>query len=347
MLSGRIIFFKASVLACMVGFFLSCDPKNPQGCFPNDKLTPYVEPLTDFGQRAEWSIDGKKVYFVDSAGGDIWMVDVDSKKVKQITKPSYRPDGHGYYRILCMSNGDLLLTCGPERYKLYMQVMDKSLKKPPIDIPEEQINEGPAISRKSMKIAWSPDHKTIYTGEISYQEGKPSILNKKLIIDNKNIVVDSIKYEDILEPQDFRPPSDDELIWSQYGKTSKGVFSSEVMGYDLITGEMVNYSRAPEQYDEPEGIFPDGNFTLVECDKHNPKGTAYIDIYKLKLDLNDPRYERLIYFSDTKGFRSSNPVVINDGKKIAFQASIAGSAAGAGCGLYLFDLEKWEAEKQK
>jgi len=325
---------------------LSCnDSTDPDGCFPKEKLPSYIEPLTDFGQRAEWSLDGKTIYFVDSAGGDVWMVDVKSKKAQKITKPIYRPDGHGYYRVLCLSNGDLLFTCGPGRYTLYMQVMDGSLKNPPSNIPDEQINEGPAISRKSMKIAWSPDHKTILTGEIKFSNGIPAIINKKLIIDNQDIVVDGIKYEDILEPQDFRPPEETELIWSQYGKTSKGIFSSEVMGYNLITGQMVNYSKAPEQYDEPEGIFPDGGFTLIECDKHNPNGTSFIDIYKLRLDENDPTYERLTFFSETKGFRSSNPVVSDDRKKIAFQASIAGSAAGAGCGLYLFDLEKWALDR--
>ena len=321
---------------------LTCDTKGPEGCFPNELLPSHIEPLTDFGQRAEWSLDGKTVYFVDSAGGEVWMVDVKSKKTSKITKPYYRPEGYGYYRVLCLSNGDLLFTCGPERYKLFMQVMDENLKTPPVTISNEQINEGPAISRRSMKIAWSPDHKTIYTGEIKYDdENPPVIANKKLIIDNKDVIVDGIKYEDILEPQDFRPPDENELIWSQYGKTSKGIFSSEVMGYNLITGEITNYSNAPEQYDEPEGIFPYDGFTLIESDKHNPKGTAYIDIYKFSMPAHPHSYERLTFFSDVKGFRSSNPVVSDDGKKIAFQASIAGSAAGAGCGLYIFDLEEW------
>jgi len=320
----------------------SCNHNKTEGCFPGDKLLSHIEPLTGFGQRAEWSLDGETVYFVDSAGGDVWMVDVDSKKTMKITKPSHRPEGHGYYRVLSLSNGDLLFTCGPERYTLYMQIMHTSLQDPPVNIPNEQINEGPAISRKSMKIAWSPDHKTIYTGEINYSaENIPLISNKKLIIDNRNIIVDGIKYEDILEPQDFRPTEENELIWSQYGKTSKGVFSSEVMGYNLSTGEIINYSRAPEQYDEPEGIFPDGKYTLIECDKHNPGGTAHIDIYKFKLDPEKPVYERLTYFSEIEGFRSSNPVVSDDGRKMVFQASISGSAAGAGCGLYIFELEKY------
>ena len=34
---------------------------------------------------------------------------------------------------------------------------------------------------------------------------------------------------------------------------------------DLVTHKVTNYSNAPGQYDEPEGIFPDGGHTLVEC----------------------------------------------------------------------------------
>jgi Tol biopolymer transport system component len=331
------------LLAAIFPSILACNPTVPEGCFPKNQLPEHITVLTDFGQRSEWSLDGKTVYFVDSAGGDVWKVDIDSKKTRKITLPEFRPEGHGYYRVLCLANGDLLFTCGPERYELYLQVIDKDLKQPPVNLPDEQINEGPAISRKTMNIAWSPDHTKIYTGRIEYKNGVPRIVDKKKIIDNRDIVVDSIKYEDILEPQNFRPPDEEELIWSQYGKTSRGIFSSEVMGYSLITGEMTNYSKAPEQYDEPEGIFPDGQYTLIESDKHHPEGTAYIDIYKFKLDKNNPGYERLTFFSEVEGYRSSNPVVRDDGKMIAFQASIAGSAAGAGCGLYLFDLEKYES----
>ncbi|MBR9998687.1 MAG: hypothetical protein KFF73_06940 [Cyclobacteriaceae bacterium] len=320
---------------------MACDDMEPGGCFPAAALPDHISTLTDFGQRAEWSLDGRYVYFVDSAGGEVWQVDVRSKRLQKITRPEYRPEGHGYYRVLCLSNGDLLFTCGPERYQLYMQVMDKSLEGRPISIPGEQINEGPAISRISRKIAWSPDHKKIYTGRIEYNDEVPSVVDKKLIIDNTNLVVDGIRYEDILEPQNFRPPEENELIWSQYGKTAEGIFSSEVMGCNLVKGELFNYSRAPEQYDEPEGIFPDGTYTLIESDKHHPAGTAYIDIYKFKLDTADPEYERLTHFSEVPGYRSSNPVVRDDGKMIVFQASIAGSAAGAGCGLYLLDLGKY------
>jgi len=39
--------------------------QKPKGCFPGDKLPPYITLLTEFGERSEWSHDGKTVYFVD------------------------------------------------------------------------------------------------------------------------------------------------------------------------------------------------------------------------------------------------------------------------------------------
>jgi len=325
----------------------SNDQLSAKGCFPNGKLPPHITPLTDFGQRAEWSLDGKQVYFVDKAGGDVWVVDVATKKTRQITKPEDRPKGDGYYRVFVLANGDLLLGCGPKRQTMYFQVLDKDFKNPPQKIEGEEVCEGSAVSRKSMKIAWTlPGQLQIYMGEITYSNGKPKIIQKKLLLDNKNIVtVDGVKYKDIIETQNWRPPHENELIFSQY-RRGKNLFKSEIFGLDTNTGKIVNYSKSPDTYDEPEGIFPDGEYTLVECDRHRPtRKSSTIDIYKLKLDGTAKNYERLTFFSDVEGFRSSNPVVSDDGTFFVFQASKANSGAGVGCGLYLFDIEQFELEK--
>lgn len=326
--------------------FSGCEQKI-EGCFPADKLPSHITPLTDFGQRSEWSLDGRQVYFVDKAGGDVWVVDVETKETRQITKPEDRPEGHGYYRVLVLANGDLLLGCGPIRQELYFQVLDKDLKTPPYKIEGEELCEGPAVSRKTMKIAWTlPGQMQIYMGEISYSEGKAKIINKKLLIDNKEkVLVDGVEYETIIETQNWRPPHENELIYSQY-RRGEDLFKSELFGLDITTGKLVNYTRSPHTYDEPEGIFPDGEYTLVECDRHRPtRHSSTIEVYKLKLDSTVVDYERLVFFSDVEGFRSSNPVVRDDGKFFVFQASIASSDAGVGCGLYLFDLEEYERQK--
>jgi len=334
-------------LAVLLAVFVvvSVFAQNPSGCFPAEKLPEYITPLTDCGQRSEFSHDGKTVYFVDEAGGEICKVDVATKVITQISKKEFLPEGHGYYRVYVLANGDLLFTCGPSRHNLYMQILQKG-KTMPIKL-NEQVDEGPAISRTDMKIVWTPDQKVIYSGVLDIAKNKASIKHKNLIIDNANVVVDGIKYDGILEPQNFRQPAEEEFTWTQYGKNSEGRFTSEVMGYNLKNGEITNYSKSPEMYSEPEGIFPDGDYTLMECDGHSLMGMKSIDLYKLKLDGTGKNYQRLTFFNDVKGYKASNPVVSDDGRWIAFQAANAKAAAGVGCGIYLFDVEKWEKSNKK
>ena len=331
------------LLVGLIFVFSSCE-QSIEGCFPSDKLPAHITPLTNFGQRSEWSLDGKEIYFVDRAGGDVWVVDVATKKTRQITKSKDRPAGHGYCRVLVLSNGDLLLGIGPKRQKMYFQVLGKDLKNPPQNIEGEELCEGPAVSRKSMKSAWTlPGQLQIYMGELSYSDGKPEIINKKFLLDVKDMgTVDSVEYDFIIETQNWRPPLEEELIISQYRK-GNDYFKSEVFGLNINTGDLINYSKSRSTYDEPEGIYPDGEYTLTECDRHRPtKRSSTIEVYKLKLDTTSIDHERLVFFSDVEGFRSSNPVVRDDGKFFVFQASEASSNAGVGCGLYLFDIEQFE-----
>jgi len=364
--------------SCIISVFSGCG-LYAQECFPKEKLLSHITALTDFGERPEWSNDGKMVYFIDKAGGDLWSVDIRTGKTSRITNPDDRPRGHGFYRIACLVNGDLLLCCGAERHRLYFQVLDKSFKKPPVTIEGggwddggEGCDEGPAVSRKSMKIAWTtPGQLQIYSGDISYKNGKPAIINKKLLVDYRDIVtVDDEKFGTAIESQDWRPPKEEELIFSQYNTIWRIVERNkptavapdqrknaamesnpeidnnsggcEVLGININTGRIINYSKAPDIYDEPEGIFPDGKYTLVECNKHQPQGkTGTIDIYKLKLDGSGDS-KRLTFFADEKGYRASNPVVNRSGNMIAFSGSRANMDAGQGCGLFLFDLKKFE-----
>jgi hypothetical protein len=310
-----------------------------QDCFPKEKLPNHIAQLTNFGQRAEFSIDNKTIYFLDKPGGDAWSYSIKTKTVNQITYENNRPKGYGYYRVMALSNGDLILCGGYERHKLFFEIIRKGFKFPPIKIEGEELDEGPAISRKSMKIAWTlPGQLQIYMGEISYTKGKPQITRKKLIVDHTNVRSDEgIVYDDILESQSWRGKNEEELIFAQYKRGD--AFRCESMGINIKTKKIINYSKSESSYDEPEGIFPDDNYITVECDKHNiQKNTSTIDIYKLKLDGTGKNMERLTYFSDEPGYRSSNPVISDDGKYMAFQGSYAGSEAGGGCGIYLMDL---------
>ena len=82
------------------------------GKSPADDLPPHIRRLTLFGERADWSHDGKKILFVEKTFGDVYEVDVRTGLPRLLTG-HYRH--HGYTRALYLANGDILLS-GPERF---------------------------------------------------------------------------------------------------------------------------------------------------------------------------------------------------------------------------------------
>ena len=319
-----------------------------KGKSPIDELPPHIRQVTHFGQRADFSHDGKRILFIEKTFGDVYEVNLETNTIRPMTHHYYH---EGYVRALYLSNGDILLSGArqfdaedpvPSRKKYAeLWVLKKDLSAPPIPLGE-YCYEGPAVSRKKMRIAWTiggttPDA-AFYIADIVYEDGTPKLVNKKKILDKRNLSI--MKYD--IETQNLRPPDEKELIFSAYGDQYK---ACEVAGLKIGTGRVVNYSKAPEQYDEPEGIFPDGKYTLVECDKHTHKGTSSIDIYKLALD-GSGRTERLTFFSDHPGYKSSNPVVSDDGRYMAFQYAKKGDKAGVGRGILIFDLTLYEGMKK-
>jgi hypothetical protein len=158
--------------------------------------------------------------------------------------------------------------------------------------------------------------------------GKPALSNQRVVLDSRDL-----PFKCTLETQNFRPPDEKELTFSAYGHQG-----TDVCVVELATKKVVNYSNAPNQYDEPEGIFPDGRFTLVECDHHNRKGPGHVDLYKLALDGSGRLVERLTRFNDYPGYKASNPVVSDDGRLMAFQMAKTTEAAGVGHGIFVYDL---------
>jgi len=314
---------------------------------PLDDLPPYIKQVTYFGERADFShsrkgrltADGKRILFLERTFGDVYEVELATGIIRLQTGHYYH---EGYTRALYLANGDILLS-GARKFdaenpqpsrsgkNAELWVLNKDLKSPPVALGEH-CSEGPAVSRKRMTIAWTlQDEGLIFMGDIVYENGKPKLINKKLILDANNLPFPCRE----IETQNLRPPDEKELIFSAYSYQG-----TEVAGLDLETGKVVNYSNAPDSYEEPEGIFPDGKYTLVECDRHNRRGTQYIDIYKLALD-GSGQIERLTHFADYPGYKASNPVVSDDGRFMAFQYAKLGDLAGVGRGILLFDLDRF------
>ncbi len=312
---------------------------------PTSHLPAHIVQLTAFGERADWSRDGTKLLFLSKTFGDALEIDLRTRLIRNLT--AHYPH-FGYTRALYLANGDFLLS-GPQDYdparrgrareQCFLFVLDKSLLRPPVSLGTK-CSEGPAVSRTRMHLAWThvaveypdempPGGSRIQEADILYDQGQPRLVHQRLILKSEDL-----PFKCTLETQNFRPPAEKEITFSAYGYQG-----TDVCGIDLDTKKVVNYSNSPGQYDEPEGIFPDGQFTLVECDRQNLKGPGYVDLWKLKLD-GSGHYERLTYFSDYSGYKASNPVVSDDGKFIAFQMAKSSEAAGVGHGIFIYDLER-------
>ena len=359
-----------SLLATIFAFaLLSCTPREAakrvsdgvhpaETNTPADDLPPHITRLTHFGERAEWSHDGRRILFIEKTFGDVYELERASGHLHLMTGHFYH---EGFLRAMYLNNGDILLS-GPRDYdpedpyksrwrESELWVLDKDLKKPPVPLGTE-IFEGPAVSRTLPRIVWMLGHADYYDtddlieprnlpygvnqfwmADIDYSSGEPRLANKKLVLDSRDL-----DFEADLEPQSFRPPDERELIFSAYrfNAVEEMGTNAEVLGLDLETGEVTNYTNSPA-YEEPEGIYPDGIHTLVESDRHIGGGDGYIDLYRLRLD-GSGAMERLTYFSDKRGFKASNPVVSDDGRYIVFQMARSTDMPGVGRGLFLYDV---------
>lgn len=307
---------------------------------PLDDLPPYIKRVTDFGERADWSHDGKRILFLSKTFGDAYELELETGTIRPLTHHYFH---EGYTRALYLANGDILLS-GARHFdaehpwdsrgegQAELWVLKRDLSGPPTPLGEH-CSEGPAVSRKNMRIAWTVGN-AIYLADIIEEDGTVKLANKNMILDGEKL-----PFECDLETQNFRPPEERQLVFSAYGYQN-----TEAMGVDLETGEVVNFSNAPGQYDEPEGIFPDGRHTLMECDAHILQGIQHIDIYSLALD-GSGQSERITHFSDYPGYKASNPVVSDDGRYIAFQYARLGDAAGVGRGILVLDLVERERLK--
>jgi len=308
---------------------------------PEDHLPSNITQLTAFGERASWSPDGERIAFMSKSFGDAFVVDIKTKTIRLLT---HYPNP-GYLRVQYLPNGDLFLIGARAFADIQttrsrdqeMWVMKADGRDRPVAL-DHKISEGVAISRKNARIAWSNTHgqypdllaegeSVIYTGDIVYEGGQPKLANKKEVLRAK-------APECTLEAQDFRK-NDTELIYTCYRSPFADVF-----GVNLDTKAVTTYRKLAGEYNEVEGIFPDGEHTLVESSREQTKHNSnFIDIWKLKLEANSTDFVRMTRWGDYPGYKASNPVVSPDGRSFAFQSARNTDAAGVGYGLFLFKVQ--------
>jgi hypothetical protein len=311
---------------------------------PELQLPPNITFLTGFGERAAWSPDDKRIAFMSKSFGDAFEIDLLSKRIRLLTGHFPHP---GFLRVQYLAGGDLFLigartftdirTTRSRDQEMWVLEADASAPPTPLD---HKISEGVAISRQSTKIAWSNTHgqypdlisegeSVLYTGDVLYRDGVPVLANKKEVLRAR-------APECTLEAQDFRN-RDAELIYTCYRSPYADVF-----GIDLATGKVTTYRKLAGEYNEVEGISPDGRWTLVESsrDQGGPEtqNSSHIDIWKLGLEPARADFVRLTHWGDYEGYKASNPVVSRDGKRIAFQSARNNEPAGVGHGIFILTL---------
>ena len=310
---------------------------------PLEHLPRNIEVLTHFGERADISPDNHRVAFMDKSFGDAMLIDL---KTRVMTCLTCNVPGAAFLRVMHLVTGDYILI-GPDHFEDVhtSRTRDNELwflsKEPgakPVKLGQK-MSEGAAISKKSLKIAFSqlpaqepdlaPDSSRLMIADLDLSGSLPKLINKKIVYESKD-------HSCVLEAQDFYD-NDGKMIFTCY----EPPHGASVMGIDLATGQVTNFSKAPGTYNEPEGIFPDGLSTTVEADRQcawlgGERGSGNIDIWKLKLDGTGKEFRRLTNFNDYIGGKASNPVVSTDGRFMAFQAARAGDAAGVGYGILIY-----------
>lgn len=314
---------------------------------PLDDLPEDTRVLVDFGQRPDWSPDGSTIVFLDESPlGGIWTVDVDTGEATDVTGDL----DQRFTRAQYLSNGDLLV-CGPtsgpsptpERPEAGRFTAVMFVLRAPFDGQPEPLGipcwEGVAASSSSMRIAWNRSDidytdtdladrvingiTEVWTGEVVDVDGRAAVVGARPVLDR-----DSFGSLAVFEAQGFRPPDDDELIVTAYAYQG-----GEVLGIDLTTGEVRNYSNS-SAYEEAEGLDPSGDSVLVERDlEYDGLEPGALDIWRLSLD--DGSWERLTTFNRWAPYYASNPAVSPDGTEVAFQLSIDGDVEGQGDGILI------------
>jgi len=321
---------------------------------PADDLPSYIKLVSGFGERPDWSHDGKFILFLDKPMGEVFELELATG----ITRPKTRHFNHyGFTRAMYLSNGDILLA-GPnepfdptdeeERYKArnitWLYVMDKSGEMPPVPL-NTMCAEGPAVSRNKMRIAWTirdrqlpelgKNSAKLYMAEIMYEDGVPMLSNQREIFDSKQL---PFKLGDSsLETQSIVPPEDIKVTFTAY--TINEGNNTDVYMLDSETGKYIPITNSPCCYDEAEGIFPDGLHTLVEHGDSGEKAWPLLDLYKLKLD-GSGLMQRLTHFTNYKGYKANQGVISDDGKFMSFQIGKDNTEPGEGFGFLIMDLEE-------
>ncbi len=126
---------------------------------PLDHLPKNIEVLTHFGERADISPDNQRVAFMAKSFGDAFVIDLKTRVIRCLT---CNVPGAAFLRVMHLATGDYMLI-GPDRFKDIrtsrgadneLWFLSKQPGSQPVRLGQ-RMSEGMAISKKSLKIAYS------------------------------------------------------------------------------------------------------------------------------------------------------------------------------------------------
>jgi Tol biopolymer transport system component len=338
----RVLCVAAIVMACSL---VAAAQRKPGSQL--DRLPANIEQITEFGERADISPDSQRVAFMAKSFGDAMVVDLKTRAIRCLT---CSVPAAAFLRVMHLVTGDYILI-GPDHFEdirvsrtrdneLWFLSRERGAR--PIKF-NEHMSEGMAISKTSLKVAYSQTH----AQSADVPEGASRLIVADVVLHagtaalaNKTVVHESKDNGCTIEAQDFYA-NDTKMTFTCYEPQGR----ASVMGIDLATKQVINFSKRPGTYNEVEGIFPGGQYTTVEADRQvdtlgGARGSGNIDIWKLKLDGTGADFVRLTHFNDFEGGKASNPVVSTDGRFMAFQTAKTTDPAGVGYGILVYWLTK-------
>jgi len=167
---------------------------------PLDHLPPNIEILTHFGERADISPDNQRVAFMAKSFGDAMLIDL---KTRFITCLTCNVPGAAFLRVMHLVTGDYILI-GPDHFEDVRTSRTRDnelwfLSKQPGSKPVkmgQKMSEGAAISKKSLKIAFSqvsaqapdlaPGASRLIVADVDLSSGTPRLINQKTVFESKD-----------------------------------------------------------------------------------------------------------------------------------------------------------------
>src|SRR5438132_11734269 len=167
---------------------------------PLDHLPQNVEVLTHFGERADISPDIQRVSFMAKSFGDAMLIDLQTRVITCLT---CNVPAAAFLRVMHLATGDYILI-GPDHFEdihtsrsrdneLWFLSKERGSKPSKLG---QKMSEGAAISKKSLKIAFSelpaqnPELASgtsrLIIADLDLSNGTPRLINKKTVYESKD-----------------------------------------------------------------------------------------------------------------------------------------------------------------